>query len=285
MTTTESGTGTDTGTGTGLAGKVALVIGGGRGIGAAAVEALARQDATVVVADTDRLPSAFNHYRSTRVSGFADAQKLAARLSEAGLRVTAAEVDATDEAAVRELYGSLAGGPGRLDVVVNAFGVTHVSPVEQMELTEFQQVVSGNLDGVFLSSKHAVPLLRDSGGGAIINFSSVSGRSGFAKVAHYCAAKAGVIGFSSSLALEVARDGIRVNAICPGMIRTNMWSYLLSAFVRPGETEDECWERMRTMIPQREFQTPEDIAELVVFLATAKKVTGQAISVDGGMTA
>ncbi|MEU1806912.1 SDR family NAD(P)-dependent oxidoreductase [Streptomyces sp. NPDC019937] len=283
MTTTESGT--DTGTGTGLADKVALVIGGGRGIGAAAVEALARRGATVVVADTDRLPSAFNHYRSTRVSGFADAQKLAARLSEAGLRVTAAEVDATDEAAVRELYGSLAAGPGRLDVVVNAFGVTHVSPVEQMELTEFQQVVSGNLDGVFLSSKHAVPLLRDSGGGAIINFSSVSGRSGFAKVAHYCAAKFGVIGFSSSLALEVARDGIRVNAICPGMIRTNMWSYLLSAFVRPGETEDECWERMRTMIPQREFQTPEDIAELVVFLATAKKVTGQAISVDGGMTA
>lgn len=270
---------------TDLAGKVALVIGGGRGIGAAVVEGFARRGAQVVAADTDRLPSTYNHYEATAVSGFAEAEKLAAHLTADGCRVSAQQADATDEDAVRRLYASIADGPGRLDAVVNAFGVTHVCPVESMELAEFQQVVAGNLDGVFLSSKHALPLLRSSGGGAIVNFSSVSGRSGFAKVAHYCAAKFGVVGFTAALAQEVAKENIRVNAVCPGIVRSNMWRYLLSEFVRPGESEDACWERMRTMIPQREFQTAEDIAELVLYLASAPKVTGQAISVDGGMSA
>ncbi|GAA2230770.1 SDR family NAD(P)-dependent oxidoreductase [Streptomyces amakusaensis] len=270
---------------TGFAGKVALVVGGGRGIGAAVVEGFARRGARVVVADTDTLPSAFNHYRSTRVTGFSEAGQLAARLTGEGLEVRAVQADASDEEQVRQLYADLAERSGRLDAVVNAFGVTHVSPVETMELTEFRHVVSGNLDGVFLSARSALPLLRASGGGAIVNFSSVSGRSGFAKVAHYCAAKFGVVGFTAALAQEVARDGIRVNAVCPGIVRSNMWRYLLAEFTRPGESEDECWDRMRSMIPQREFQTPEDIAELVVFLAAATRMTGQAISVDGGMTA
>ncbi|GAA3486471.1 MULTISPECIES: SDR family oxidoreductase [Streptomyces] len=270
---------------TNATGQVALVIGGGRGIGAAVVEAFARCGAQVVAADTDRLPSTFNHYRSTAVTGFTEARELAAKLTADGLDVSAAEVDATNEDAVRRLYQEIADGPGRLDTVVNAFGVTHVSPVERMELAEFRHVVSGNLDGVFLSSREALPLLRASGGGSIVNFSSVSGRSGFAKVSHYCAAKFGVVGFTAALAQEVAKENIRVNAVCPGIVRSNMWRYLLSEFVRPGETEDECWERMRTMVPQREFQTPDDIAGLVLYLASARRVTGQAISVDGGMSA
>lgn len=266
-------------------GKVVLVIGGGRGIGAAVAEDFARRGAEVVVADTDRLPSTYNHYRATAVTGYAEAAELAGKLTAEGLSVTAAEADATDEDAIGRLYRGIADGPGRLDTVVNAFGVTHVSPVERMELAEFRQVVSGNLDGVFLSSRAALPLLRAGGGGSIVNFSSVSGRTGFAKVSHYCAAKFGVIGFTAALALEVAKENIRVNAVCPGMVRSNMWRYLLSEFARPGETEDECWERMRSMIPQREFQTPEDIAGLVRYLASAPRVTGQAVSVDGGMTA
>lgn len=265
-------------------GKVVLVIGGGRGIGATVAEGFARRGAEVVVADTDRLPSSYNHYRSTVVTGYAEARGLAERLTAEGLTVTAAEADATEEEAVRRLYQGIADGPGRLDTVVNAFGVTHVSPVEQMELAEFKYVVSGNLDGVFLSSRAALPLLRAAGGGSIVNFSSVSGRTGFSKISHYCAAKFGVIGFTAALALEVAKENIRVNAVCPGMVRSEMWRYLLSEFVRPGETEDECWDRMRSMIPQREFQTPEDIAGLVRYLASAPRVTGQAMSVNGGMT-
>ncbi|MFE6689168.1 SDR family NAD(P)-dependent oxidoreductase [Streptomyces sp. NPDC057743] len=265
--------------------RVVLVIGGGRGIGATVAEGFARRGARVVIADTDHLPSTFNHYRSTAVTGFAEAGALAERLAAEGLSVTAAAADATDEAAIARLYDGIAAGPGRLDTVVNAFGVTHVSPVEQMELAEFRHVVSGNLDGVFLSSRAALPLLRAGGGGSIVNFSSVSGRAGFPKVAHYCAAKFGVIGFTAALALEVAKENIRVNAVCPGIVRSNMWRYLLSEFVRPGESEEECWERMRGMIPQRQFQTAEDIAGLVRYLASAPRVTGQAIGVDGGMTA
>ncbi|MFF3941841.1 SDR family NAD(P)-dependent oxidoreductase [Streptomyces phaeofaciens] len=265
-------------------GRVVLVIGGGRGIGATVAEDFARRGAEVVVADTDRLPSTYNQYRSTAVTGYAEARELAGKLTAEGLSVTAAEADATDEEAVARLYRGIADGPGRLDTVVNAFGVTHVGTVEHMELAEFRYVVSGNLDGVFLSSRAALPLLRAGGGGSIVNFSSVSGRTGFAKVAHYCAAKFGVVGFTAALALEVAKENIRVNAVCPGMVRSNMWRYLLSEFARPGETEDECWERMRAMIPQREFQTPEDISGLVRYLASAPRVTGQAVSVNGGMT-
>ncbi|MBP2478628.1 NAD(P)-dependent dehydrogenase (short-subunit alcohol dehydrogenase family) [Crossiella equi] len=265
--------------------KIVLVIGGARGIGAGVVRAFAGRGATVVVADTDTLPSAVNHYRATATTGFAEAQELAAKLVAEGLPVTAECVNASDEHQVVALYQRLAERFGRLDVVVNAFGVTHVSPVEKMELAQFQQIVSGNLDGVFLSCKHALPLLRANGGGAIVNFSSVSGKSGFAKVAHYCAAKAGVIGFSNSLALEVAKDGITVNSVCPGIVRSNMWQYLFSEFQRPTENEEEFWDRMRSMIPQKQFQEPEDIAEGVVFLASSPRVTGQALGVDGGMTA
>ncbi|MFD8592873.1 SDR family oxidoreductase [Streptomyces sp. NPDC059637] len=262
---------------------VCLVIGGARGIGAAVVEEFARRGARVVVGDTDRLPSRYNHYRSTETTGYGEAAALAERLTGEGLAVRAARVNASDEAQVRALYAGLAEEPGRLDTVVNAFGVTHVCPVADMELAEFREVVAGNLDGVFLSCKYALPLLRASGG-SIVNFSSVSGRTGFGKVAHYCAGKFGVVGFTAALALEEARHGVRVNAVCPGIVRSNMWRYLIAEFTRPGETEEECWERMRSMIPQQQFQTGEDIAGAVAYLASARAVTGQALGVNGGMT-
>ncbi|MFC7815915.1 MULTISPECIES: SDR family oxidoreductase [unclassified Streptomyces] len=263
--------------------RIVLVIGGGRGIGAAVVETFARQGATVLVSDAETLGSDVNQYRSRRVGGYTAARELARNLRDKGLRVAAADVDAGDEASVRTLLTGIDEDHGRLDVVVNAFGVTHVSKVEDMTLAQFESVVIGNLSGVFLVSKYAIPLLRRSGGGAIVNFSSISGRMGFAKEAHYCAAKFGVVGFTASLAKELSASGIRVNAVCPGIVRTNMWDYLLSEFVRPGETPEECWERMRALIPQGEYQSPQDIADAVLYLASAPRVTGQAISIDGGM--
>jgi NAD(P)-dependent dehydrogenase (short-subunit alcohol dehydrogenase family) len=229
------------------------------------------------------LTSDVNHYRSKRVGGYAAARELAQNLQDKGLSVSAADVDAGDEDSVRALLARVDEEYGRLDVVVNAFGITHISKVEDMTLAQFESVVSGNLNGVFLLSRYAIPMLRRAGGGAIVNFSSISGRMGFAKEAHYCAAKFGVIGFTASLAKELATSGIRVNAVCPGIVRSNMWDYLLSEFVRPGETQEECWERMRALIPQDEFQTPQDIADAVLYLSSAPRVTGQAISVDGGM--
>ena len=265
------------------AGKRVLVVGGARGIGRGVVERFARLGAHVVICDTDRLPNAFNQYRSAQAGGAAEAERLAAALQADGLSVRAHAADASSEIEIAALYDAIAREHGALDVVVNAHGVTHVSPVETMTLDAFRAIVDGNLVGTFLSCRSAIPLLRRAGGGAIVNVASVSGRQGFGKVAHYCAAKFGVVGFTSALAQELARDRIRVNAICPGIVRTAMWEYLLDEFTRPGETREACWQRMCAMIPQGEPQTPDDVAEVIVMIAGAARVTGQAISVDGGM--
>lgn len=264
--------------------RVVLVTGGGRGIGRAIVHRFAQRGARVLICDTDHFESAVNHYRSTSTSGFEAARELASELREQGHWARALQADVTVPEQVEALQRSvreIAGG--ELGAVVNAVGSSHVSKVEEMSLESWNSIVSTNLTSVFLVSQAAIPLLRESGGGAIVNVSSIAGRTGFAKVAHYCAAKAGVIGFSSSLALELADSGIRVNVVCPGIVRTDLWEYLLDEFTRPGETRDECWQRMVDGIPQKRAQTPEDIAEAVVFLAESPQITGQVLSVDGGM--
>lgn len=263
--------------------RCVLVMGGGRGIGRAIVEAFAALGDRVVVCDTNTLSSSVNQYRSTKVLGFDAAQELERELRAAGRQVVAMEADANSPEDVERLFGRVRSEFGRLDVVVNAFGITHVSRVESMTAEAFSAILNGNLMGVFLVSKAAIPLMRERGGGAIINISSVSGRKGFAKVAHYCAAKFGLIGFSQSLALEVAEAGIRVNVVCPGIVRTGMWEYLLSEFTRPGETREQCWQRMVAMVPQKAAQSPRQVAESVVFLAGATSITGQVLGVDGGM--
>jgi NAD(P)-dependent dehydrogenase (short-subunit alcohol dehydrogenase family) len=265
-------------------GRVVLVFGAARGIGRAVAEAFARHGADVTIADTDRLPTPFNHYQTEHVGGYGAARALAEQLTGDGLRARAREADAGDPEAVDRLFSELE-TRDRLDVVVNAFGVTHVCPVADMTLDEFDAVVRGNLHGVFVVCQRAIAPLTLGGGGSIINFSSISGRRGFAKVAHYCAAKFAVVGFTSALALEVAGRGIRVNSICPGIVGTNMWDYLLGEFTRAGESREACWDRMTGMIPQHRPQTPEDIADLALYLASAPAVTGQAISIDGGMMA
>jgi meso-butanediol dehydrogenase/(S,S)-butanediol dehydrogenase/diacetyl reductase len=103
-------------------------------------------------------------------------------------------------------------------------------------------------------------------------------------MAHYCASKFAVVGFTNALAKELARSDVRVNAICPGILRTQMWEYLADTFKAPQETKEQAWQRfVGRMIPQGRAQTPEDIGQLAVYLATAPNVTGQAINVDGGM--
>ncbi|HEV3086886.1 MAG TPA: SDR family NAD(P)-dependent oxidoreductase [Candidatus Elarobacter sp.] len=266
-----------------FSGKRVLVVGGARGIGRSIVEKFVSLGARLLICDTDTLPNAFNQYRREQVGGAAEAARFAAALRAAGAVAHAYAADACCETEVTALYDAIRRDHGGLDVLVNAHGITHVTPVETMTLAAFRAVVDGNLVGTFLTCRGAIPLLRDAGGGAIVNIASVSGRQGFGKVAHYCAAKFGVVGFTSALAQELAPDRIRVNAICPGIVRTAMWEYLLDEFSRPGETREGCWERICAMIPQREPQAPEEIAEVVASVAAATRITGQAISVDGGM--
>jgi meso-butanediol dehydrogenase/(S,S)-butanediol dehydrogenase/diacetyl reductase len=150
---------------------------------------------------------------------------------------------------------------------------------------EWDRVMDVNAKGTFLCCKAAIPALRKNGSGRIINIASVSGKDGYPQLAHYSASKYAVIGFTNSLAKELARDEITVNAICPGVVRTAMWDMLSDEWKEAGESREESLQRqILTFVPQGRPQTPEDMGDLAVYLALARNLTGQAINLDGGLT-
>ncbi|MCP4750544.1 MAG: SDR family oxidoreductase [Proteobacteria bacterium] len=251
-----------------LSGKVALVTGAGRGIGKAIAVSLAEAGADIALADVD----------------LANAENAAQEIRNLGRKALAIQVDVSQWDPVRSMVERCDTELGRLDILVNSAGVVTVSFVERLEETEWDRMMNINAKGVFLCCKAAIPYLRKQSYGRIINVASVAGKNGNASMAGYCASKFAVVGFTNSLAKELTRDDITVNAICPGIIRTAMWDYMADISKKPGETLEEAWQRsVATLIPQRRPQTPEDMGELAVYLATAKNVTGQAINVDGGM--
>lgn len=256
-----------------LQGKVALVTGGGRGLGRGIALQLARAGADVAVADV-RLELA---------------DEVAGEVRALGRRAVAVHADVIRSADCEAMVAAAVDGLGRLDIAVNNAGVISVATVDQLSEEAWDRVMDVNVKGVFLSCKAELPVLRANGGGRIINVASTAGRNGFAGLAHYCASKFAVIGFTSSLAKEVAREGITVNAICPGVIGTDMWlgsGNLIGSFQAEGETPEQAYERtIGSFIPQGVAQTPEDMGDLAVFLATAEHITGQAFNVDGGISA
>lgn len=260
-----------------------IVVGGAKGIGRVITKTLAKDNFEIVIADTNKLDSKYNQYSSQNVNGFDEAKLLENEIRSNGGKATAYHVNACVPEEVNELIASIEPYTHRLSAVVNCFGITHVSTIESMSLDEFNSIIQGNLQGVFLVSKSVIPILRNNGGGSIVNFASISAKMGFPNVVHYCAAKAAVIGFTNALALEVAQSGIRVNAVCPGIVRTALWEYLLDEFTDQDETREECWERMISMIPQKTAQSAEDIASFVSYLLNCKGINGQAFSLDGGM--
>lgn len=252
-----------------LQGKASFVTGGGRGIGRGIALALAREGADVAVADIN--------------SG--DAEAVAAAVREFGRNAIAVTVDVTRAADVAAMVQATVKAFGKLDIAVNCAGVVGVGPVETLAEAEWDRVMGVNAKGVFFCCKAAIPALKRAGGGAIINVASIAGKRGSANLAHYCASKFAVIGLTSSLAKELAKDRITVNAICPGIVRTYMWDVLSEARREAGESAGQAWERVvQAMIPQGRPQTPEDMGGLAVYLATAPNLTGQAISLDGGIT-
>jgi len=267
-----------------LEGKVALITGGARGIGRGIALALAAEGADVAIAEVDRIGSAAQQYEATAVSGLQSAQSTIREIQNLGRRAVAVEADVTQWSQVQRMVAETAQHLGQLDILVCNAGVVHVSTVEGMPEEEWDLTMAVNVKGVFLSCKAALPLLRQRPGSAIINIASVAGKNGAPGMAHYCASKFAVVGFTNSLAKEVARFGIRVNAICPGILRTQMWEYLADTFKRMDESKEAAWERyVATLIPLARPQTPDDIGQLAVYLACAANVTGQAINVDGGM--
>lgn len=176
---------------------------------------------------------------------------------------------------------------GKIDILVNNAGIVSRVLVKDMPEDTWDKVMDVNLKGVFLCSKAVLPNMIKQKSGKIINISSIAGKTGGAGMAHYCASKFGVIGFTKSLALELAKYDINVNAICPGIIETYMWTDVLTPSHANWEhiSNEEAWKEVIELIPLSRPQTPSDIGNMVIFLASedAKNVTGQAINVCGGL--
>lgn len=245
-----------------------MVTGAGRGIGRGIALSLAREGANVAVADLDS----------------SNAEKVAAEIKELDRRAIALKVDVTRWDQVQAMVKQMVDELGRIDITVHNAGVISVAPVEELEEKAWDHVMNVNAKGVFLCCKAVIPYMKQQGSGKIINIASIAGKNGFPTLAHYCASKFAVVGLTNSLAKELARDNITVNAICPGIIRTYMWDLLADQWKQPGETVEQSWQRhLDTLIPQGRAQTPEDMGHLAIYFATADNVTGQAVNVDGGV--
>jgi 3-oxoacyl-[acyl-carrier protein] reductase len=243
-----------------LEGKSALVTGASGGIGRAIAEALAHAGASV----------ALNYSRNA-----ARAEEAVAAIEEAGGQAFAVQADVTDPAAVEAMVAQTVERWGKLDILVNNSGVTRDGLLMRMKDEDWDTVLDTNLKGAFYCSRAAVKLMMKQRSGRIINISSVVGVIGNPGQTNYCASKAGLIGFTKSLAKEVGSRGITVNAIAPGFITTEMTAAL----------SEEVAGKIKANVPLGTFGEPADVAAAVVYLASeaGKYVTGQVLQVDGGL--
>ena len=254
-----------------FSGKTVVVTGASRGIGAALARRFAREGASVVVSANE--PAA---------------ESVAADIVASGGKAIAKVADVTNKADVVALYDAAEREFGGVDVSIQNAGVITIARIEAMTEAEWDKVMAVNTKGVFLCCQEAIAQMRKhKRGGRLINTASGQARQGFIYTPHYAASKFGVMGITQSLAKEVAKEGITVNAFCPGIIDTDMWAYndevwgkLLGTY-KPGELMAE-WVRG---IPMGRAGTGEDVAGLVTFLASddAAYITGQTINVDGGL--
>jgi 3-oxoacyl-[acyl-carrier protein] reductase len=243
-----------------LDGNVAIITGASRGIGRAVAIELANAGAKVVV------NYAGNH---------AAAQEVAETIKAAGGEVLLVQADVANAESVEQMIKQTMDAFGRIDILVNNAGITRDTLLMRMKEEDWDAVINTNLKGIFNCTKSVSRIMMKQKSGRIINMTSVVGVMGNAGQANYAAAKAGVIGFTKSMAKELASRGITVNAIAPGFITTDMTA-LLSEQVK---TE------LASKIPLGRLGTPEDIAKSVLFLSSgaANYITGQTLNVDGGM--
>jgi NAD(P)-dependent dehydrogenase (short-subunit alcohol dehydrogenase family) len=254
-------------------GKVALITGGASGIGRGCAEKLAAEGAVAVVTDLQDEKGA----------------ETVAAIEKAGGKAWYLHHDVTDEAAWEGVVAQIRERHGRLDTLVNNAGIGIGGSIIEMKLEDWRRQTAVNLDGVFLGTKHSIPLMRASGdGGSIINISSVAGLKGSAMLAGYCATKGGVRLFTKAVAMECAnaKDGIRVNSVHPGLIETPIWLTVGQA-VNPLANAPPDLDAMSALaVPLGVKGWPEDIANGVLWLASdeSRYVTGQELVIDGGLT-
>jgi len=252
-------------------GKVALVTGGASGIGRASALLLAKEGAAVAVTDIQD-----------------DAGKdVVHAIKSAGGAGLYIHHDVADEQQWESVVAQVQDRFGRLDILVNNAGIAITGSVLTMTLADWRRQQAINLDGVFLGTKHSLPLMRASGGGSIINISSLAGLKGSPTLAGYCATKGGVRLFTKAVAMECAgaRDNVRVNSIHPGLIETPIWNAIIPGLAG-GSNAPNLDAISEQGVPTGKKGLPEDIAAGVLFLASdeSRYMTGSELVIDGGMS-
>ena len=256
--------------GYGLDGRVAIVTGAARGIGLAIAQRYAREGVAVMVSDIDE----------------AAAAEAADLIRSHGARAASNHCDVRDEEAVRALFDATNQELGAIDIVVSNAGYGYASRIVDTTVEQWDDLFAVNVRGVFLCVRQAARHMQPRGRGCIINIASAAGKQGRAYTTAYGATKHAVIGITRCAAHELAPRGIRVNALCPGLVETRFWEGLnpqLTAL--DGDTATSAWERTLRRIPLGRHQRPDDVANAAVMLASddASYITGQSLSVDGGL--
>jgi NAD(P)-dependent dehydrogenase (short-subunit alcohol dehydrogenase family) len=248
-----------------FSGKVAVVTGGTSGIGKAAAIALAQAGANVIVAGRRQ----------------AEGEETIRQIQAIGGDGFFVATDVSKEADVQTLIEKTMAHYGRLDIAFNNAGVDQeTTPLPEQTETTYDHIMDINVKGVWLSLKHEIPAMLKNGGGAIVNTTSGLGLVGAVGVPIYVASKHAVEGLTKSVALEYAKQGIRVNAVSPGLIQTEM-------FDRTVQTNTELMEYFKTTLPMGRIGTPQEVVNAVLWLCSdaSSFVTGQSLTVDGGYTA
>jgi 3-oxoacyl-[acyl-carrier protein] reductase len=242
-----------------LTNKVAIVTGGAQGIGEAIALTLAGEGASIAVVDIN----------------LEKAQEVAAKIKQSGVESESYKVDVSNLKDVEETVNKISEKFKRIDILVNNAGITRDNLLIRMSEQEWDSVIAINLKGVFNWTKACAKVMMKQRSGSIVNISSVIGLMGNAGQVNYAASKAGVIGITKSIAKELASRNVRVNAVCPGYIKTAMTDKL----------SEEAKNAILQFIPTKTMGGPQDVANVVLFLASdlSSYVTGETIRVDGGM--